>query len=77
MAHAWKGHSKYIWMAFLGQDTAALGERRKTGAVTQSQLASTVAAFLGEDYASSRPGIGLPIKEVLADGSRPGAVKGK
>ena len=51
----WKSHgkklddSKYVWMGFLGPDTPALGERKKIGAVTQSQIAATVAAFLGED----------------------------
>jgi len=79
----WRTHgkgtpdSKYIWMAFLGPDTAPLGERRKIGAVTQNQLASTVGALLGEDYASSLPGIALPIAEVLADESRPGAGRRK
>jgi hypothetical protein len=57
----WRKHgekvpdSKYIWMAFLGPDTAALGERSKTGAVTQSQIAATLAALLGEDYRAAAP----------------------
>lgn len=68
----WKGHgqkvpdSKEIWMAFLGPDTPALGERSKVAAVTQSQLAATVAALLGEDYAGEVPKAGKPIKDVMA-----------
>ncbi len=63
----WKSHgekvpdSKYIWMAFLGPDTAALGERTRVRAVTQNQIAATLAALLGEDYAASTPQAGRPI----------------
>jgi hypothetical protein len=66
----WKSHgqklaeSKYVWMAFLGPDTPALGERPKTG-VTQSQIAATLAALLGEDYSSSEPKAEKPISDVL------------
>jgi hypothetical protein len=69
--HKWKDHgqqipaSKYIWMAFLGPDTPALGERSKVPAVTQSQIAATLAAFLGEDYAADVPKAGKPIADVL------------
>jgi hypothetical protein len=67
----WKSHgekiadSKYIWMAFLGPDTRALGERTKVEPVTQSQIAATLAALLGEDYASAVPKAGKPIPDVL------------
>jgi hypothetical protein len=67
----WRNHgqkipdSKDIWMAFLGPDTAPLGERSKIAAVTQSQLAGTIAALLGEDYHSVMPDAGAPIVEVL------------
>jgi hypothetical protein len=69
--HKWKDHgqripdSKYIWMAFLGPDTPPLGERANIPAVTQSQIAATLAAFLGEDYAASVPTAGKPIADVL------------
>lgn len=69
--HKWKDHgqkipdSKYIWMAFLGPDTPALGERNHLPAVTQSQIAATLAAFFGEDYASAVPNAGKPITDVL------------
>jgi arylsulfatase A-like enzyme len=67
----WKSHgekiadSKFIWMAFLGPDTRALGERIKVAPVTQSQIAATLAALLGEDYASAVPKAGKPIPDVL------------
>ena len=67
----WKDHgqkvpdSKYIWMAFLGPDTPALGERSKIEAVTQSQIAATLAALLGEDYRAEVPKAGAPIADVL------------
>jgi hypothetical protein len=67
----WKDHgeeipgSKYIWMAFLGPDTKSLGERKNTAPVTQSQIAATLAALLGQDYASAAPKAAKPIVDVL------------
>lgn len=67
----WKSHgektpaSKYIWMAFLGPDTQALGERNRIAPVTQSQIAATLAALLGEDYPAAVPKAGKPIPDVL------------
>lgn len=67
----WKDHgrevpdSKYIWAAFLGPDTPSLGERSKTDAVTQSQIAATLAALLGENYPAEVPRAGKPITAVL------------
>ena len=67
----WKDHgeklpeSKYIWMAFLGPDTPALGERSKIAPVTQNQIAATLAALLGEDYPASVPEAGKPIADVV------------
>lgn len=55
--------SKYIWMAFLGPDTPALGERSNTPAVTQNQIAATLAAFLDEDYNAEVPQAGKPIAD--------------
>jgi hypothetical protein len=68
---AWKDHgqkvpdSKYIWMAFMGPDTPALGERSKIEDVTQSQIAATLAALLGEDYRADVPQAGATIQDVL------------
>jgi len=53
-------------MAFLGAETAALGERRNVDTVTESQIASTVAALLGEDYHAAVPKSGKPITDVLS-----------
>ncbi len=67
----WKSHgeeipaSKYIWMAFLGPDTRALGERTRIAPVTQSQIAATLAALLGEDYARAVPQAAQPIRDAL------------
>jgi hypothetical protein len=52
----WKEHgieepgSENIWIAVMGPDTAALGERRNVPEVHQAQIAATVATFLGKDY---------------------------
>ncbi len=67
----WRSHgqkipdSKYIWLAFMGPDTPALGERVNIAAVTQNQVAATVAKLLGEDYYSAVPGRGAPIADII------------
>jgi hypothetical protein len=69
----WKNHgasverAENIWIAFLGPDTPPLGERTHAERVTQSQIAATLAAFLGEDYACANPAAGRPIAEVLSE----------
>jgi len=68
----WKSHgekipeTKYVWMGFLGPDTPALGERSKTAAVEQNQIAGTLAALLGEDYCAYEGKAGKPIGDVVA-----------
>jgi hypothetical protein len=67
----WKNHGQKIegaedmWMAFLGPDTPPLGERQNCGRVTQSQIAATLAALLGEDYHGAVPHSGAAIEDVL------------
>ena len=67
----WKEHgveekgSENIWIAVMGPDTAALGERTHVGAVTQAQIAATIAAFVGKDYHAAEPKAALPIAGVL------------
>ncbi len=67
----WVGHglkhpdSKNVWLAFLGPDTPALGERAHIPAVTESQVAATLAALLGLDYNAAVPQAGKPIADVL------------
>jgi hypothetical protein len=57
----WKDHgteqkgSENIWIAVIGPDTAPLGERRAVSAVTQSQIAATIAALVGEDFRTFNP----------------------
>jgi hypothetical protein len=58
--------SMQTWMAWIGPDTAARGERKNAGAVTESQVAATLAALLGEDYHAAVPATGAPIGDVLA-----------
>jgi hypothetical protein len=57
--------SRETWMAFIGPDTAALGERKQGTVVTESQIAATVAALLGEDYHAAVPKSGAPVADVL------------
>ncbi|HEX4758394.1 MAG TPA: hypothetical protein VH308_10440 [Terracidiphilus sp.] len=57
--------SKETWMAFMGPDTAARGERKQAGPVTESQVAATIAVLLGEDYQAAVPKSGSPIADVL------------
>jgi hypothetical protein len=69
----WKHHgaktkgSDRIWMAVMGPDTPArkLDDRTPPALVTQSQVAATLAAFLGLDYRAFAPKAGAPIASVL------------
>ena len=57
----WRDHGEQvagaedIWIAMLGPDTPALGERANVDRVTQSQIAGTIAALLGENYVGAAP----------------------
>jgi len=57
----WKNHgmeqkgSENIWLAVMGPDTPALGERSNVDPVVQSQIAQTIAALLGKDYRRTFP----------------------
>jgi Metalloenzyme superfamily len=70
----WKDHGEKvrgaegIWLAVIGPDTPPLGERSQTAPVTQSQIAATIAALLGQDYQSAFPRAGAPIADLLAGG---------
>lgn len=67
----WKNHSEKtegaegIWVATLGPDTPPLGERSETAAFTQSQIAATIAAFLGEDYRRAFPQAAAAIPDLI------------
>jgi len=53
-----------IWMAAMGPDTPALGVRAAFEG-TQSQLAATVAALLGEDFKAASPRAAPPLAGVI------------
>jgi hypothetical protein len=67
----WKDHGKdiegaeYTWLAVLGPDTAAQGHRSNVPEIEQGQIATTIAALLGEDFRAEAPKAGKPIEEVL------------
>jgi hypothetical protein len=68
----WQDHnvkaqgSDDIWIAVMGPDTPPLGERHDTQAVTQSQIASTIAALLGEDFRAYKPAAAPSLLEALS-----------
>jgi hypothetical protein len=57
--------AEYVWLAVLGRDTPAIGERTNCGAIAHNQIAATIAALLGEDYQAAFPKVGAPIRDVL------------
>ncbi|HET9152253.1 MAG TPA: hypothetical protein VFN83_11120, partial [Gemmatimonadales bacterium] len=56
----WKDHGSdvpgagSIWLAVMGPDTPALGERQNVPEIRQAQVAATVAALLGKDFRTFR-----------------------
>jgi hypothetical protein len=54
------------WIAVMGPDTAALGERSQVATVTQAEIAATLAAFMGKDYPAAEPKAAAPILGVLS-----------
>ena len=72
----WRDHgakvagSEAIWMAVIGPDTKPLGERSDIPAVTQSQIAATMAHLLGlPEFQTASPQAAAPIADVLKAGS--------
>lgn len=67
----WRDHGRKvagaenIWLAVLGPDTPALGERTQTAPITQSQIAATLAALLGQDFLRAIPSAAPPISDVV------------
>lgn len=57
--------SKYIFMGFRGPQTPALGNRENVPAVTQSQVAATLAKFLGLDWDAAEPTAGKPVASAV------------
>jgi hypothetical protein len=66
----WKEHgvdqkgSENIWIAVMGPDTPASGERQNSAPVTQAQIAATVAAFLGKDFPHDVPAAAAPLPAI-------------
>jgi hypothetical protein len=64
---AWKDHGKEIagaeniWIAVLGPDTPPHGEISGAPRVTQSQIAATIAALLGQDYNAANSAAAPPL----------------
>jgi hypothetical protein len=62
----WKHHGKKItgaeniWIGVIGPDTPAQREMANVPEVTQSQIAATVAALVGQDYRAAVPGAAPP-----------------
>ena len=69
---AWKDHGKdvagaeYTWLAALGPDTPALGQRANVAEIAQGQIAATIAALLGEDFHADIPQSAKPIGGILS-----------
>ncbi len=67
----WRDHGEKVevaendWIAIIGPDTPALGERANTSPVTVSQIPATIAALQGEDCHAAFPKTGSPITDVL------------
>lgn len=63
----WKSHgqkipeSKYIFMGFMGSGVPALGVRKDVAPVTQSQVAATLAKYLGLDCNAEEKRAGAPV----------------
>jgi len=72
----WRDHgekiagAENIWIAIIGPDTPPLGERTNCEAVTQSQIAATVAAVLGEDFHAAFPASAAPIADAIKPGAK-------
>jgi hypothetical protein len=68
----WKEHgmeekgSENIWIAVMGPDTDALGERQNTTVVTQAEIAATVTALLGKDFHGDLPEAAPPLPGVIS-----------
>ena len=75
----WRDHgekvpeSRFIWLGIIGPDTPPTGEwriepnqRKVIGEVLQAQIASTLAAAVGEDWCAAEPKAAKPIPDVIA-----------
>jgi hypothetical protein len=56
--------AEQIWLAVLGPDTPALGVRENV-AVSQGQVAATIAHLLGEDFNAASPRAAPPLPDIV------------
>ncbi len=56
--------AEQIWIAMFGAGVPRLGEMRESAPVTQSQIAATIAALLGERYTGTTHGAAAPLLPV-------------
>jgi arylsulfatase A-like enzyme len=72
----WTNHNKKTpgsgetWLAVMGPDTPARGERVDVAPIVSAQVAATLAAFLGENFNAAEPRVAKPIAEVLGPRAR-------
>ena len=72
----WKEHgveqpgSENVWIAVMGPDTPHWASGHRSVAVTQSQIAATLAGLIGKDYPKAEPAAAAPIADVLGGGQR-------
>jgi hypothetical protein len=73
MPQDWVNHNKKTpgsdetWLAVMGPNTAARGERTDSAPVTSAQIAATVAALVGENFVASDARVATPIRDVLTN----------
>ena len=71
-AENWRSHgekvdsSEGIFLAVIGPDTPPLGERQNHPPYSQSQIAGTIAALLGENIHTALPKAAEPIADLLS-----------
>jgi hypothetical protein len=75
--NGWKDHGEKVdgaegdWIAAIGPDTQPAGERTAVQPHTESQIAATIAALLGEDFHGAFPQSGAAISELMSDQAAP------
>ena len=68
---SWPNHgasvddAEWVWAAVMGPGVASRGERNDVTDATQSQIAATVAALLGQDYRAAQPRAAAPLAGVV------------
>ena len=72
----WKEHgveekgSENIWLAVMGPDTAALGERTQAGTIYQAQIAASIGALMSKDFRKAVPEAEPPVADFVRGKNR-------